>query len=136
ASFLRLRSNSTITLMATPSHNTATATPTFYYHPSSVASTSFQLTPTSAIPTHNPNALSPSAAMGIGVAAGVCGIIILLTAILFIYRCWKVRQSPPVRYYEQARLWKGFTPVTPSTARTTLVESKMANIYFTELRSP
>jgi hypothetical protein len=90
----------------------------------------------SATPTKSASSLSPSAAMGIGVAAGVIGVIIILTAVLFVYHCWKVRRSPAVQYYEKARLWKGFTPATPSTARTTLIESKMANIYFTEIRSP
>jgi hypothetical protein len=88
------------------------------------------------IPTQGPSRLSPSTAMGIGVAAGIIGVIIMLTAALFVYRCWKVRRSPAVQYYEKARLWKGFTPATPSTVRTTLIESKMANIYFTDLRSP
>jgi hypothetical protein len=74
--------------------------------------------------------------MGVGVAAGAIGMLIAITAALLIRRCWKRRQSPEVRYYSQARLWKGFTPATPSTARTTLTESKMANIYFSELRSP
>jgi hypothetical protein len=90
----------------------------------------------SAIPAQGASSLSPSTAMGIGVAAGIIGVIVTLTAALFVYRCWKVRRSPAVQYYEKARLWKGFTPATPSTARTTLIESKMANIYFTEIRSP
>ncbi|KAH7385187.1 hypothetical protein DE146DRAFT_594155, partial [Phaeosphaeria sp. MPI-PUGE-AT-0046c] len=80
--------------------------------------------------------LSTSAALGIGFAAGVISVIILLSAGVFVYRCHNVRRSPAVQHYEQARLWKGFTPATPSTARTTLIESKMANIYFAELRSP
>jgi hypothetical protein len=90
----------------------------------------------STTPTPYSSSLSSSAALGIGFAAGAISVIILLTAGLFIHRCWKVRQSPTVQYYEQARLWKGFTPATPNTARTTLIESKMANIYFTDLRSP
>jgi hypothetical protein len=92
----------------------------------------------SATSTQVPITLSPSAALGIGFAAGVIATIVLLSATLFVYRCYKVRRSPAVQYYEQARLWKGFTPVTPNpnTARTTLVESKMANIYFDQIRSP
>jgi hypothetical protein len=90
----------------------------------------------SSSPSPNPSRLSSNAAIGIGFVAGVIGIIILLTAALFIYRCWKFRRSTAVHKYEQARLWKGFTPATPSTARTTLHESKMANIYFAGIQSP
>ncbi|KAH7084565.1 hypothetical protein FB567DRAFT_529264 [Paraphoma chrysanthemicola] len=112
----------------------AAASGTLFIRQTSTAITTSVLT----FPTHAQAAprLSPSAIMGIGVAAGVIGILTLMTSGLLIYRCWKRRQSPEVRYYRQARLWKGFTPATPSTARTTLTESKMANIYFGELRSP
>ena len=134
-SAFRLRSNSTaMTVNSSTLYARTIANPTSSSYP--VSSTSALIAPSSSTPTQIPSRLSPSAAMGIGVAAGVISIIIVLTAALFIYRCWKVRQSPTVRYYEQARLWKGFTPATPSTARTTFVGSKMANIYFTELRSP
>ena len=136
-SVFRLRINSTtVSTILITSRNHAIATTTFLYRYSTSTSAStlnLSASPTSTRETHN---LSPSAAMGIGVTAGVLGIVILITAALFIYRCWKVRHSPRVRDYEQARLWKGFTPATPSTARTTLVEPKTANIYFTELRSP
>ncbi|KAH3911638.1 hypothetical protein HBI56_141220 [Parastagonospora nodorum] len=82
--------------------------------------------------------LSPSAALGVGFAAGVIATVTVLTSILFVYRCWKVRRSPAVQSYEQARLWRGFTPATPNanTARTTLVEAKMKDIYFSQIRSP
>jgi hypothetical protein len=90
----------------------------------------------SSSPSPNSSRLSPNAAIGIGFAAGVIGIILLLTVALFIYRCWRIRRSCAVHKYEQARLWKGFTPATPSTARTTLHESKMANIYLAEIQSP
>ncbi|KAH7072273.1 hypothetical protein BKA63DRAFT_568187 [Paraphoma chrysanthemicola] len=112
----------------------ATASTTLILRQTSAAIT----TAVSTFPTHAQVAprLSPSAIMGIGVAAGVIGILTLMTSGLLICRCWKRRQSAEVRYYRQARLWKGFTPATPSTARTTLTESKMANIYFGELRSP
>jgi hypothetical protein len=103
---------------------------------STTAATSTLLAPQSTMPTPSPfSNLSPSAALGIGIATGVLGTLVLLTFALFLYRCWKVRHSPSVRHYEQTRLWRGFTPVTP-TARTTLVESKMADIYFAELKSP
>jgi hypothetical protein len=105
----------------TPSHYTWTPSPTA------------QLSST---PSSDPSRLSPNAAIGIGFAAGVIGIIILLAAALFLYRCWRIRRSSAVHKYEQARLWKGFTPATPSTARTTLHESKMANIYLAEIQSP
>jgi hypothetical protein len=89
-----------------------------------------------AMPTPDTSRLSPSTALGIGFAAGIIGIVVLLSAVLFVYRCWKVRRSPAVQDYEKARLWKGFTPATPSTARNTLVDSKTANMYFTEVQSP
>jgi hypothetical protein len=81
---------------------------------------------------------SPCATSTQPTAAGVIATIIVLTATFSVYRCWKIRRSGAVRYYEQARLWKGFTPVTlnPNTARTTLVEEKMKDIYFTQIRSP
>ncbi|KAF1912746.1 hypothetical protein BDU57DRAFT_531910 [Ampelomyces quisqualis] len=106
--------------------------------PSSSATeyTAFASTTMTATSTAYTPQLSVSAALGIGFAAGVISTTVFLTAGLFIHRCWKARRSPAVQYYEQARLWKGFTPATPNTARTTLRESKMANIYFAELRSP
>ncbi|KAH8725367.1 hypothetical protein GQ44DRAFT_706991 [Phaeosphaeriaceae sp. PMI808] len=111
------------TTLQSPSYDSATAIPT--------ATTPAFSTPSPKLPL-----ISPSAAMGIGVAAGVVGILILLTTGLLFYRCWKARRSPQVRYYQQARLWKGFTPATPNSTRTTFVESKMATIYFTELENP
>jgi hypothetical protein len=134
---IRLSPNFTVTTVTT-------ATSVLYVHSTTPpVSLSYTALPTatqtmspSTTPTQGPPYISSSAAMGIGVAAGVVGLVILQTAALFIFRCWKVRRSPAVRYYEQARQWKGFTPATPSTARTTLIGSKMANIYFTDIRSP
>lgn len=149
----------------TPNNSSSSTTPTQSLHPlavkcttmASTLSTSYIATSTTSThslyptirpntandvpsppptPTYLPINLSPSAAIGIGVAAGVIGTVISLTAGLFIYRCWKVWHSPSVRYYEQARLWKGFTPATQSTARNTLVELNTPNTYFTDLRSP
>jgi hypothetical protein len=56
----------------------------------------------SSSPSPNSSRLSPNAAIGIGFAAGVIGIILLLTVALFIYRCWRIRRSCAVHKYEQA----------------------------------
>jgi hypothetical protein len=80
--------------------------------------------------------LSASTTTGISVAAAIVGCILIVTTALWIYRCWKVRQLPAVRDYRRARLWQGFVPATPSTATTTLIDGKMAKIYFVDLPTP
>jgi hypothetical protein len=131
---VRLSTDSTtVTTFAITVQAYSTSTPTSSSYDTWTPTSTAQL---SATPTPDSSRISSSAALGIGFAAGVIGIIILLTAALFIYRCWKIRRSPAVHKYEQARLWKGFTPATPSTARTTLIESKMADVYFTEVSNP
>ncbi|KAH7344376.1 hypothetical protein BKA66DRAFT_448126 [Pyrenochaeta sp. MPI-SDFR-AT-0127] len=116
------------------SFSTLTSLPTMHTKasPSSTPSSPPLTPPTQK---HQPR-LSPSAALGVGVAVGIAGIIAVLSIILLIYRHCKLRRSPSSRHYRQAKLWKGFTPATPSTARTTFVERKMSNIYFAELPTP
>ncbi|KAF1838936.1 hypothetical protein BDW02DRAFT_644281 [Decorospora gaudefroyi] len=91
-------------------------------------------------PPTTPN-LSPSAAIGMSVALGILGIILILTIALIIHRRWKHHRShhhhaSSRHNYRQARLWKGFEPATLSTARTTFVGTNMAGIYFAELPTP
>lgn len=122
STFQRLTSFSTLASISTP----------YTRHPPSDTPSSPLIPPTE----KQYSRLSPSAAMGVGVAVGIAGIVILLSIILLIYRRRKLRRSPTSRHYRQAKLWKGFTPATPSTARTTFVETKMSSIYFAELPTP
>ncbi|OAL47676.1 hypothetical protein IQ07DRAFT_124950 [Pyrenochaeta sp. DS3sAY3a] len=96
--------------------------------------------PTSTPATPRPSAhlsrLSPTAALGLGIGIGIITIILLLSIAFLLYRRYKRHHSPRRLHYRQAKQWKGFTPATPSTARTTFVEAKMANIYFAELPTP
>jgi len=84
----------------------------------------------------NDRSLSTAAAIGIGIAIGIVCTVLVLITVLLLHRAWRLRRSPPVKQYRQAKLWKGFEPVTPSTARTTFVGTKMTNIYLTELPTP
>ncbi|KAI4706839.1 hypothetical protein J4E89_008535 [Alternaria sp. Ai002NY15] len=84
----------------------------------------------------NDRSLSTPAAIGIGIAIGIVCTVLVLVTVLLLHRAWRLRRSPPVKQYRQAKLWKGFEPVTPSTARTTFVGTKMTNIYLTELPTP
>ncbi|CAN9161000.1 unnamed protein product [Alternaria alternata] len=86
--------------------------------------------------TDNSRSLSAPTAIGIGVAIGIVGTIFILTIILLLHRAWRLRRPQPARRYRQAKLWKGFEPVAPNTARTTFVGTRMTNIYLTELPTP
>jgi hypothetical protein len=98
--------------------------------------TAIPTTPPSTPHTPSPSRLSPSTIRGISVAAAIVGCIFLVTTGLWTYRCWKVRHASTVQDYKRARLWKGFTPATPSIATTTFIDGKMANIYFVDLPTP
>ncbi|KAG9195090.1 hypothetical protein G6011_00210 [Alternaria panax] len=84
----------------------------------------------------NDRSLSTPTAIGIGVAIGIVGTTFILITVLLLYRAWRLRRPQPSTRYRQAKLWKGFEPVTPSTARTTFVGTRMTNIYLTELPTP
>jgi len=84
----------------------------------------------------NDRSLSTPAAIGIGFGIGIVCTILVLITVLLLHRAWRLRRTPPIKQYRQAKLWKGFEPVTPSTARTTFVGTKMTNIYLTELPTP
>ena len=81
-------------------------------------------------------AFSTSAAIGIGFAVGVSSVAFLLSVSLLLYRRWQLHRTIPAKHYRQARLWKGFEPVTPNTARTTFTETKMKDIHLTEFPTP
>ncbi|KAF1850509.1 uncharacterized protein K460DRAFT_273742 [Cucurbitaria berberidis CBS 394.84] len=125
------------TASSTLSRSVLQGSTTFSHASSSTPSSS-----SSALPLPPPLALrhdsrlSKSAALGIGVAVGIIGILLFISIALLIYRRYKLRHSPSSRHYRQTKLWKGFVPATPNTARTTFVETKMANIYFAELPTP
>jgi hypothetical protein len=84
----------------------------------------------------NDRSLSTPTAIGIGVAIGIVGTVFILITVLLLHRAWRLRCPQPTRQYRQAKLWKGFEPVTPSTARTTFVGTRMTDIYLTELPTP
>jgi hypothetical protein len=84
----------------------------------------------------NHHSLSTPAAIGIGVAIGIVATVSVLITIILLHRAWRLRRPRPTKHYQQAKLWRGFEPVTPSTARTTFVGTKMTNIYLTELPTP
>ncbi|EFQ87851.1 hypothetical protein PTT_16474 [Pyrenophora teres f. teres 0-1] len=121
---------------STPTNGTramgATATPS-----SNVPSAS---TPSSAALRHrdteNSHIISTSAAMGIGVVIGIIGIALMIILALFIHHRRTLRPLNSPQRHRQTKLWKGFDPVTPNTARTSLMDSKMATIYLTVLPTP
>lgn len=116
---------------------TAIITSTAVYTPSPSLDNA-QVSSTSSAMYHSENdrSLSTPAAIGIGIAIGIVCTVLVLVTVLLLHRAWRLRRSPPVKQYRQAKLWKGFEPVTPSTARTTFVGTKMTNIYLTELPTP
>ncbi|EDU47825.1 predicted protein [Pyrenophora tritici-repentis Pt-1C-BFP] len=81
----------------------------------------------------NGHIISTSAALGIGVVIGIIGIVLMILLALFVHHRRTLR---PTQRHGQAKLWKGFEPVTPNTARTSLMDSKMATIYLTVLPTP
>lgn len=62
------------------------------------------------------NGFSQSASMGIGAAIGVFGLILLSAVGIFLYHYFrKCQQKPESLHYRRAKLWKGFTPLTPQS---------------------
>jgi hypothetical protein len=106
--------------------------------PTATYTTHLILSPTSTSIYHNTYSLSTSAAMGIGLVIGSLGTIVLLSTMLLIHRRWKLHRSHPlsIHNYRQAKLWRGFEPVTPSTTRAALGETKRAGIYFPDSPMP
>jgi hypothetical protein len=120
----------TTTVLSSSSIAISTLTSISTLYPPSSSPSSFPLHPPAA---NKEGKLSPFAAMGIGIAIGIVGILILLSITLLLYRRRKLRRS---QHHRQAKLWKGFEPVTPSTARTTFVGNKTASACFRDLPTP
>jgi len=84
----------------------------------------------------NDHTISTSAAMGIGVVIGIIGIVLVISLVLFVHRRRTLHLSNSTQRHRKAKLWKGFEPATPNTARTSLMDTKMTNIYLTVLPTP
>ena len=84
----------------------------------------------------NNHTISTSAAIGIGVVIGIIGIVFVISLVLFVHRRRTLHLSNSTQRHRQAKLWKGFEPATPNTARTSLMDTKMTTIYLTVLPTP
>ncbi|KAF2108821.1 hypothetical protein BDV96DRAFT_652434 [Lophiotrema nucula] len=96
-----------------------------------------QLPPTPTSFTADSQRLSSTTAMGVGVSIGVASIVSIVCLGLLLYR-YKRRQTPEYQHYQQAKLWKGFTPQKRSSqlSTTSTVDEKLQHVYVAELPVP